>query len=254
MKDNTQTNSVASVLAETSELDPEQLLRYATDRFADKIALASSFGAEDQVLTDMLCKVCDSPRIFTLDTGRLPQETYDVMAATRQRYGIRIEVLFPDREQVEDMVNTHGPNLFYESIEARKRCCHVRKVEPLKRKLSTLRAWICGLRAEQALTRTGLQRIEWDETFGLLKISPLADWTTEQVWNYIRNNDVPYNKLHDQGYPSIGCAPCTRAIGPHDDIRSGRWWWEQPERKECGLHWKEADEKGDEEVPNHGSA
>lgn len=254
MNNDNQTISVADITAETSGLDPEQLLRHVVDKFADKIALASSFGAEDQVLTDMLYKVSDSPRIFTLDTGRLPQETYDVMAATRERYGIQIEILFPDRKQVEDMVNTRGPNLFYESIEARKLCCQIRKVEPLKRMLSGLQAWICGLRAEQSLTRTGLQRVEWDETFGLLKICPLADWTTEQVWDYIRNNDVPYNKLHDEGYPSIGCAPCTRAIGPDDDIRSGRWWWEEPEHKECGLHWKDVDDKEDEEVRNHGSA
>ena len=254
MNDDSQTISAATLTAETSALDPEQLLRYVTERFADKIALASSFGAEDQVLTDMLFRVSAPPRIFTLDTGRLPQETYDVMAATRQRYGIQIDIVFPDREQVEDMVNKHGPNFFYESIEARRLCCHARKVEPLKRALSGLQAWICGLRAQQSLTRTGLRRIEWDETFGLLKIAPLADWTTEQVWDYIKNNEVPYNKLHDEGYPSIGCAPCTRAIGPNDDIRSGRWWWEQPEHKECGLHWKDADDKGNQEVPNHGSA
>jgi phosphoadenosine phosphosulfate reductase len=254
MNDDSRTISAATLAAETSALDPVQLLRHLTDRFAHKVALASSFGAEDQVLTDMLCKVSGNPRVFTLDTGRLPQETYDVMAATRQRYGIQMDIVFPDREQVEDMVNKHGPNLFYESIEARKLCCQVRKIEPLKRALSGLQAWVCGLRTEQSPTRTDLQRIEWDETFGLLKISPLADWTTEQIWDYIRQNDVPYNKLHDQGYPSIGCAPCTRAIGPHDDIRAGRWWWEQPEHKECGLHWKDADDQGNQEVPNHGPA
>ncbi|MHC4517313.1 MAG: phosphoadenylyl-sulfate reductase [Planctomycetota bacterium] len=248
MNDDNQTSSVADITAETSGLDPEQLLRHVVEKFADKIALASSFGAEDQVLTDMLCKISDRPRIFTLDTGRLPEETYEVMEATRQKYGIQIDILFPDCEQVENMVNTHGPNLFYESIEARKLCCQIRKVEPLKRMLSGLEAWICGLRAEQSLTRTGLQRVEWDETFGILKVSPLADWTAEQVWDYIKKNDVPYNKLHDKGYPSIGCAPCTRAIGPDDDIRSGRWWWEEPEHKECGLHWKDVDNKGDEEV------
>ncbi len=244
----------AELAEETSGLDARQLLGFVLEKFGDKVALASSFGAEDQILTDMLCKVCDEPRIFTLDTGRLPEETYEVMAATRQKYGVRIDISLPDREQAEEMVNTRGPNLFYESIEARKLCCRVRKVEPLKRMLSGLQAWICGLRAEQSLTRTDLQRTEWDETFGLVKISPLADWTTEQVWDYIRENDVPYNKLHDEGYPSIGCAPCTRAVGPDDDIRSGRWWWEQPEHKECGLHLKERDNKGDEEVGKHGSA
>jgi phosphoadenosine phosphosulfate reductase len=246
---------LAAELAEaTRGFDARQLLGFVQEQFGDKVALASSFGAEDQVLTDMLCQVCAQPRIFTLDTGRLPEETYEVMTATRQKYGIQIDILFPDREQVEEMVGAHGPNLFYESIEARKLCCRIRKVEPLKRMLSDLQAWICGLRAEQSSTRTDLQRIEWDEAFGLVKVSPLANWTAEQVWDYIKENDVPYNKLHDQGYPSIGCAPCTRAVGPGADIRSGRWWWEQPEHKECGLHLKERDNKGDEEVRKHGSA
>lgn len=254
MTDNSHQLHAAELAEETRALDARQLLGCVLERFGDKIALASSFGAEDQVLTDMLCQVCDQPRIFTLDTGRLPEETYEVMTATRQKYGIHINILFPDRQQVEEMVNARGPNLFYESVEARKLCCRIRKVEPLKRMLSGLQAWICGLRAEQSLTRTDLQRAEWDETFGLLKVSPLADWTTEQVWDYIKKNDVPYNKLHDEGYPSIGCAPCTRAVGPDEDIRSGRWWWEQPEHKECGLHLKERDNKGDEEVGKHGSA
>ncbi|UCD52583.1 MAG: phosphoadenylyl-sulfate reductase [Phycisphaerales bacterium] len=246
--------AVAELTEATKGLDALQLLGHVVKQFGDQVALASSLGAEDQVLTDMLCKICDKPRIFTLDTGRLPEETYEVITTTREKYGIAIDILFPDRQQVEEMVNAHGPNLFYESVEARQRCCRIRKIEPLKRVLSNLQAWICGLREEQSMTRTGLQRVEWDETFGLLKISPLADWTTTQVWDYIRANDVPYNRLHDQGYPSIGCAPCTRAVAAGEDIRSGRWWWEQPEHKECGLHWKELEDKGNKEVRHHGSA
>jgi len=221
---------------ETEGYSAQELLELLAERFGDKIALATSFGAEDQVLTDMLCRIESKPSVFTLDTGRLPEETYQVMQATREKYGIQIDILFPDYKQVEDMVNRFGPNLFYTSIEARKLCCRVRKIEPLKRKLSGLQAWICGLRAEQSVTRTDLQRIEYDENFGLIKVSPLVDWITEQIWNYIRENKVPYNKLHDKGYSSIGCAPCTRPIRDGEDIRAGRWWWEKPEHKECGLH------------------
>lgn len=231
-------NTVETILAQTRSYNGEELLKYVVERFGDKIALASSISAEDQVITDMLVAATKNPRIFTLDTGRLPQETHDTIDATRKKYGITIKVLFPDRELVEEMVNERGMNLFYDSIEDRKRCCFVRKVEPLRRELSKLDAWITGLRREQASTRGELERVEWDEGNGLLKINPLADWTTEQVWDYIRSRDIPYNPLHDQGYPSIGCAPCTRAIAEGQDIRDGRWWWETPEQKECGLHVK----------------
>jgi len=232
---------------ETKEYSAERLLEYVLQRFEGRIGLASSFSAEDQVLTDMLCRITSAPVIFTLDTGRLPEETYELMERTRDRYGIRIENLFPDSRQVEEMVNEYGPNLFYESIDNRKLCCRVRKIEPLKRRLAKLDAWICGLRAGQSTTRTDLQRIEHDETFGLVKVCPLADWTTGRVWDYIRTNDVPYNQLHDKGYPSIGCAPCTRAVKPGEDIRAGRWWWEAPEHKECGLHLRPQDGKSRQE-------
>jgi phosphoadenosine phosphosulfate reductase len=178
-----------------------------------------------------------------LDTGRLPQETYDVIEETREKYNIEIKVMFPDLKQVEQMVNENGPNLFYESIENRKLCCRIRKVEPLKRALSELDAWICGLRAEQSPTRQKLDKVEWDENFNLIKINPLADWTQNQVWQYIKENNVPYNELHDKGYPSIGCAPCTRPIEPGENIRAGRWWWENPEHKECGLHLHKKESK-----------
>ncbi len=233
---------------ETKGHSAEQLLKLIVERFADKVALATSFGAEDQVLTDMLCRISNRPSIFTLDTGRLPEQTYEVMQATQEKYGIRIDILFPDYQKVEEMVNRFGPNLFYKSIEARQLCCRVRKIEPLKRKLSGLQAWICGLRSEQSVTRSELQRIELDANFGLIKVSPLVDWTTEQVWTYIRENQVPYNKLHDRGYSSIGCAPCTRPIRDGEDIRAGRWWWEKPEHKECGLHLGKAGNKGKEEA------
>ena len=238
---------ISEIQSKTREYSAQQLLEYVVDRFEGRIGFASSFGAEDQVLTDMLCKITSESIVFTLDTGRLPEETYQLIEQTRQKYGIRIEILFPDRADVEEMVNEQGPNLFYESIENRKLCCRVRKIEPLKRRLASLDAWICGLRAEQSTTRTGLLRVDADETFGLIKVCPLADWTTEQVWDYIRSNNVPYNKPHDKGYPSIGCDPGTRAVKDGEDIRAGRWWWESPEHKECGLHLHaDDDERGQE--------
>jgi phosphoadenosine phosphosulfate reductase len=217
-----------------------EIVCWALDKFGSGgIALASSFGAEDQVLTDILVKTGKEISIFTLDTGRLPQETYDVLEDTRKHYQIKIEVLFPETQAVENLEREYGPNLFYDSVENRKKCCGIRKVEPLKKKLSSLQAWICGLRREQAVTRKDISVIEWDEAFNLFKVNPLIDWTEKQVWDYIRKNGVPYNKLHDKGYPSIGCQPCTRAINPGEDIRAGRWWWETPEQKECGLHLKD---------------
>lgn len=218
----------------------QQILGYAADLFDGKIALATSFGAEDQVLTDMLWRLGKKVRVITLDTGRLPQETFDVLEATKQKYGVDIEIYFPDSQQVEMMVRQHGPNLFYHSIENRKLCCQVRKVQPLRRALAGMDAWICGLRKEQSVTRQELETVAWDDQFGLYKICPLASWSNQDVWNYIRQNHVPYHPLHDQGYTSIGCIPCTRAVEPEEDIRAGRWWWEAPQHKECGLHWNKA--------------
>ena len=236
MKHSDKTNLTAKITSVTAGFNAEQLLEYVLAEFGEKIALASSFGAEDQVLTDMLCKISDKPNVFTLDTGRLHEQTYAVAEETRKKYGIKIQFMFPDYRQVEKMENEFGPNLFYESIEKRKLCCKIRKIEPLKRKLSTLDAWICGLRAEQSVTRAQLKKVEWDNAFGLLKVCPLADWSQDRLWDYIRKHDVPYNKLHDAGFPSIGCEPCTRAVGPGEDIRTGRWWWEEQQHKECGLH------------------
>lgn len=225
-----------SLAAETADLSTEDFLAAIVRRFGENVALASSMGAEDQVITDMLCRATDRPRIFTLDTGRLPQETYDAIEATRKRYGITLKMLFPDREAVETMMAEAGPNLFYDSVDNRRRCCHIRKVEPLRRELATLDAWITGLRREQSVTRQEVARVEWDESNGLVKINPLADWAEADVWEYIEKHDVPVNALHAAGFPSIGCAPCTRAAGEGGDVRSGRWWWETPEQKECGLH------------------
>jgi phosphoadenosine phosphosulfate reductase len=228
---------------EKAKAGAESLLRWADARFADRIALASSFGAEDVVLIDLWSRVARQPRVFTLDTGRLPEETYDVMERVRLRYDLALEVFFPQAAEVEELVREHGPNLFYQDVERRRRCCHVRKVAPLARALSGLSAWICGLRREQAPTRSQVQAVEVDDVHGgILKLNPLIDWSTDDVWAYIRAHQVPCNALHDRGYPSIGCAPCTRAVQPGQDIRAGRWWWENPETKECGLHVKAEDE------------
>ncbi|MDO8461309.1 MAG: phosphoadenylyl-sulfate reductase [Deltaproteobacteria bacterium] len=220
-------------------MSAQEVIGWALKKFGSKVALASSFGAEDVVLIDMMVKIDPKARIFSLDTGRLNPETYDVMDKIRDKYKITIEVMFPQSESVEKMVRAKGMNLFYDSIENRKECCSVRKVEPLNRALSKLEAWITGLRRQQAVTRTTVPKVEVDSAHNnMAKINPIADWTSEQVWAYIKKNGVPYNILHDKGYPSIGCAPCTRPVKPGEDERAGRWWWENPETKECGLHVK----------------
>jgi len=201
---------------------------------------ANSLGAEDMVLTDLIVKSGLPIEIFSLDTGRLPLETYDLMAAVQKHYGLKLKVYFPQSAAVESYVRQNGINAFYDSIELRKACCHARKVEPLQRALAGKKAWITGLRAQQAATRVGLPTREYDEGNKLEKFNPLADWSEKEVWTYIKQNGVPYNALHDKFYPSIGCAPCTRAISLGEDIRAGRWWWENPESKECGLHLKAA--------------
>jgi phosphoadenosine phosphosulfate reductase len=211
-------------------------LAWAAATFPGKLAFASSLGAEDQVLTDLIARHNLPIPIFTLDTGRLFQESYDLLERTERKYGIKVKIMFPDAGEVERMTGEHGVNLFRESVELRKLCCGVRKIAPLRRALAGLDLWIVGLRREQSVTRTALDYLEWDAGNGLLKLSPLADWSEEQTWDYIKANGVPYHALHDQGFPSIGCACCTRAIQPGEDIRAGRWWWENPEHKECGLH------------------
>jgi phosphoadenosine phosphosulfate reductase len=220
------------------KIEAAQALLRDIGRSYPPVAFANSFGAEDMVLTDLICKHTPNIEIFTLDTGRLPAETYTLMQETLQRYGQRIVPYFPEHQPVEQYLREQGPNGFYESVELRKRCCYIRKVEPLKRALKGKKAWITGLRREQAPTRTDLSVKEWDEGNGLQKFNPLIDWSHQDVWDYIHHFEVPYNALHDQHYPSIGCAPCTRAISVGEDIRAGRWWWENPESKECGLHVK----------------
>jgi phosphoadenosine phosphosulfate reductase len=214
-----------------------KILDYFLREYKGKIAFASSLGAEDQVLNHLIAGIDPDTRIFTLDTGRLFQETYDLIDRTNSRYRIRMEVYFPDAQQVEKMVHEKGLNLFYESVENRKLCCHIRKVEPLNRALKGVDIWITGLRREQSLNRKEMALVEKDDSRkGLLKLNPLIDWTHEMVWDYIKEHNIPYNSLHDKGFPSIGCLPCTRAVEPGEDFRAGRWWWEMDGKKECGLH------------------
>lgn len=200
------------------------------------VTFANSLGVEDMVLTDLIAKHQPNIDMFSLDTGRLPQETYDLMQQVRNKYSVPLIVYSPDAAAVELYVAQHGVNGFYGSVENRKACCHVRKVESLRRALIGTKAWITGMRREQAVTRGSLEVSAFDADNGIQKFNPLLEWSNAEVWEYIKANDVPYNALHDQFYPSIGCSPCTRAITPGEDIRAGRWWWENPENKECGLH------------------
>jgi phosphoadenosine phosphosulfate reductase len=214
----------------------QEVLAFFISNYKENLAFSTSLGAEDQVITQMLAAIDREAYIFTLDTGRLHQQTYDLLDITQQRYKVNIRVFFPDYKAVEEMVSSKGANLFYESIENRKLCCQIRKIEPLRRALKNVDFWISGLRREQSVTREDISLVVWDDLNKKIKINPLLDWKSEEMWDYIHQLHIPYNTLHDQGYPSIGCLPCTRAIEPGDDIRAGRWWWEHPEMKECGLH------------------
>lgn len=216
--------------------DARRILDWALKRFEPRrLVLACSFGVEDVVLVDLCAELGRFPRVVTLDTGRLPDETHQTIEAVRARYGLQVDVLFPDAGRVEEMTRAHGPNLFYRSVELRRLCCAVRKVEVLRRALSGAQAWITGLRRDQSPERSAVLKSQWDGQFGLLKLAPLADWTAEAVWGRARERGLPYNPLHDRGYPSIGCSPCTRAVAAGEDERAGRWWWESS-HKECGLH------------------
>ena len=216
--------------------DAKEVLIWAIDRFSPKIGIASSFGAEDVVLMDLALKARPDVTVFTLDTGRLHEDTYSVMEEVRKKYGKELVVYSPNTKSLQELSELKGFFSFKESVENRRECCVIRKVEPLKRALSVLDAWVTGLRRAQSTTRVGLPKVEWDEGNGLVKLNPLADWSEDQIWAYIKENDIPYNKLHDKGFPSIGCEPCTRAIEPGENVRAGRWWWESPDTKECGLH------------------
>lgn len=232
------TRTFRPVPPDVEGLDASDILATALQALGPgRLALSASFGPEDIVILDLLARLTPTPRVFTLDTGRLPAETYELIDRVRERFAIEVEVFFPETAAVEAMVRERGVNLFYGSVEERLRCCDVRKVEPLRRALGTVDGWVTGLRRDQTATRARTPKIGLDLEHGLIwKVAPLADWTEDQVWAWIRERDLPYNALHDQGFPSIGCAPCTRAVAPGDDPRSGRWWWETDGSRECGLH------------------
>jgi thioredoxin-dependent adenylylsulfate APS reductase len=224
--------------------DAEEILTWAIKNFAPRLSLSCSFGArEGMVLFDMMHRIDPASRVFTLDTGRIPQPTYDLMDRVRDRYDTPIEVVFPRAEDVEALAREDGLNGFYETVEKRQRCCRVRKVAPLDRYLAGLDAWVSGLRREQNVTRNDVPKIEIDESHGgIVKLNPIADWTGARVLDYVREHKLAVNRLHGEGYPSVGCAPCSRAVGPDDDPRSGRWWWENAETRECGIHVDEEDQ------------
>jgi len=219
-----------------AELEPVNALAILAERFAGKIVFSTSFGWEDQVITHMIFANKLPIKVFTLETGRLFPETYYVWNRTMEMYGEPIHAYYPNNELLEQMVNKKGPNSFYESVENRKECCAIRKIEPLKRALQGNDCWVTGIRAEQSANRQSMGDLEWDDQNNLIKFHPLYNWTLDEVKNYIRQNNIPYNTLHDRGFPSIGCAPCTRAVREGEDFRAGRWWWEDQSKKECGLH------------------
>ena len=216
---------------------PQEVIAWALERWGRRVALFTSFQAEGMAILDMAWRIDPGVRVFTVDTGRLPQETYDMIDEVRSRYGISVEVQFPDTEQVENMMRKHGPNLFKKSVPARLLCCNVRKVEPLRKALEELSGWMTGLRREQWASRANIRKIEIDHDHGgLAKFSPLADWTIEEVYEYNKAHDVPVHALYAKGFTSIGCTPCTRATAAGEDPRAGRWWWEKNAPKECGIH------------------
>ncbi len=224
--------------SQLKNLSTEAFLQKLAEEFSGKIRFATSLGAEDQVITHILASSGIPIEIFTLDTGRMFYESYELIEKVQNRYGVKIKIVFPDAGEVEQMVNEKGINLFYHSVENRKLCCGIRKIKPLHKALKGMDAWITGLRREQSPTRVDMQLVEWDTNNHLIKANPLLEWTETDVWEYIKKHKIPYNTLHDKGFPSIGCQPCTRAVLPGEDIRSGRWWWENPETRECGLHKK----------------
>lgn len=227
----------AELLALGREEGTQAAIRWALGTFGRRAALSSSLSLEDQTVTQLMVAADkEDTRVFTLDTGRQFPETYELIDRTEMTYGIRIEVFFPDFQKVQEIVRKHGINLFYDSIELRHLCCGIRKIEPLKRALDGVEVWITGLRRSQSVTRTHMQMVEYDADDDVLKLNPLLLWSEQDVNDYVRANAIPYNKLHDQGFPSIGCQPCTRAVRPGEDVRAGRWWWEDPDKRECGLH------------------
>lgn len=225
-----------NIQQETAGLEPVKALALLADKFPGQIVFSTSFGWEDQVITHMIFTNDLPIKIFTLETGRLFPETYYVWNRTMEMYGKPIHAYYPNNELLEQIVNAKGPSSFYESVENRKECCGIRKVEPLKRALAGNKCWVTGIRAEQSANRQFMHNLEWDEQNNLIKFHPIYDWSLDKVKEYIKIHNVPYNTLHDRGFPSIGCAPCTRAVQPGEDFRAGRWWWEDQSKKECGLH------------------
>lgn len=223
---------------EMESWDAQKILTWALENFHPRLALSASFGApEGMVLLDMMHQLDPTSRVFVLDTGRLAQATHELVDRVREHYGKQVEMLFPRAEDVQEMVRDSGVNLFYDSLEKRKLCCRIRKVEPMRRHLATLDAYVTGLRRDQNVTRSDTKKVLIDDSYrGIVKLNPIADWTQDEVWQYVRKHDVPVNRLHQSGYPSVGCEPCTRAIAAGEDERAGRWWWESPDTKECGLH------------------
>ena len=228
--------NIRTALEKASRLDPTESLAHLKTIVPQALVFSTSFGKEDQALTDIIHRLGGGIRIFTLDTGRLFAETYSVWTTTLERYGMPINVQVPDQAALESFIALHGPNAFYASPELRKECCRIRKVEPLKRALQGAKVWITGIRSAQSPNRQSMQHWEWDEANEIFKFHPLLDWTDQQLEEYVRLHEVPCNVLHERGFPSIGCAPCTRAVRPGEDPRAGRWWWESNDKKECGLH------------------
>ncbi len=231
-------NDIAGLNHELKGKTAQEIISFFLEKMGEKITFGTSLGAEDQVVTHMLHSHGGGFKIFTLDTARLFPETYDLIDRTNKRYNVKIDLYFPDYKEVEEMVAEHGINLFFDSIDNRHLCCQIRKLNPLKRALEGREGWFTGLRRAQSVTRTDMEIVEWDENAAKLKVNPLIDWSEQDVWNYIDEHKIPFNPLHKKGYPSIGCQPCTRAIMEGEDIRAGRWWWENPDDRECGLHKK----------------
>jgi len=228
---------VAEAASRFEDASAQELLTWALDTFHPRMAISAAGGVDGLALVDMAWRINPDVRVFTLDTGRLPPETYALFEEVRERYGIDVEFEVPDGRDVANLTTAYGPNLMYRSVDLRLACCNVRKVGPLKRKLATLDAWIAGLRREQWVSRRNIAKVELDREHGnIVKLNPLADWSLDRVWDYVRTNEVPYHELFDHGYTSIGCAPCTRAVLPGETERAGRWWWEQDTDKECGIH------------------
>lgn len=227
---------ITQIKKDITGLNSADIVKYIQENFGANAVFSTSFGIEDQVLIHLLSESGSEASIFTLETGRLFPETYYVWNRTLEKYKLPIKAYYPNTQAVEEMVNKKGPSSFYESVENRKECCYIRKIEPLRRAINGYQIWITGIRAEQSANREDMESVEWDEANKIIKIHPIFNWSLSDVESFLKTNGIPYNPLHDKGFPSIGCQPCTRAVQPGDDFRAGRWWWEDKSKKECGLH------------------